>query len=123
MDGFISDILGKAKKNNFFRQVLVNGKHTQIVIMSIPPGGEIGEEVHPANDQILFLVSGEGKVLLNGKEGVFRSGDIVLVKAGTRHNFINTGDTDLKIITMYSPPHHPAGTIHKTKKEADEAGY
>lgn len=123
MQGVLSDIVGKAKANTYFRAVLENGKHTQVVIMSISAGGEIGEETHPDNDQVLFLVEGEGKVILNGGEADYKTGDIVLVNAGTKHNFINTGQNDLKIITTYSPPHHPAGTIHKTKAEADNAGY
>lgn len=117
------DIVNKAKANTFFRQVLDNGQHTQIVIMSIPPGGEIGEETHTDNDQVLFLLEGEGKVILNHEEQSYKSGDIVLVNAGTLHNFVNTGSVDLKIITTYSPPHHPAGTIHKTKEEAEKATY
>lgn len=123
MKGFIEDIKEKAKQNKYFRQVLETGEHTQVVIMNIPPGGEIGEEVHLDNDQILYLVKGEGKAVLDGDEKPFREHDLVLVNAGTKHNFINTGTEDMKIITTYSPPHHPVGTIHKTKAEADEAGY
>lgn len=123
MNGFVEDIKEKAKQNTYFRQVLESGQHTQVVIMSIPPGGKIGEEVHLDNDQVLYLVKGKGKVVLDGEEKSFRSGDLVLVKAGTMHDFVNTGSEDLKIITTYSPPHHPAGTIHKTKAEADQAGY
>lgn len=123
MQGYVQDVFSKAKANTYFRQVLETGKHTQVVIMSIPPGGEIGEEVHKDNDQVLLLIDGEGKVILNGEEATYKAGDIVLVNAGTRHNFVNTGSVDLKIVTTYSPPHHPAGTIHKTKEEADNAGY
>lgn len=123
MTGLIKDIVGKSKENTYFRQVLENGQHTQIVIMSIPVGGEIGMETHPDNDQVLYFVAGEGKAILNGEEAQIDEGDIVLVKAGTEHNFINTGSSDLKIITTYSPPHHPAGTIHKTKEEASQASY
>lgn len=123
MKGFVENILAQAKQNSYFRQVLETGKHTQVVIMSIPPGGEIGEEVHDGTDQVLYLIEGEGKVVLNGEEKAYKAGDIVLVHEGTRHNFINTGTIDLKIITTYSPPHHPAGTIHKTKEEAEKANY
>ncbi len=123
MQGFIKDIPKKAKQNTDFRQVLETGKHTQIVIMNIPPGTDIGEETHPDNDQVLFLVQGQGKVVLNGEEQTYNQGDIVLVNAGTKHNFINTGVEDLKIITTYSPPHHPAGTIHKTKADAQKSSY
>ena len=123
MKGLISDITTQAKSNTFFRQVLETGEHTQVVIMSIPPSGEIGEEVHKDNDQILFCVEGVGKVILEGEGAEFKQNDLVLVRAGTKHNFINTSSTDLKIITSYSPPHHPEGTIHKTKQEADQAKY
>lgn len=123
MQGLIKDIKEKAKENSYFRQVLETGSHTQVVIMSIPMGGEIGEEVHKDNDQVLYLVEGEGKAVLNGEETDYQEGDLVLVRAGTKHNFLNTGNKDLKIITTYSPPHHPQGTIHKTKEEAASANY
>lgn len=123
MTGVITDIIGKAKANTYFRQVLQSGKNTQIVIMSIPSGGEIGEETHTENDQVLLLIDGTGKVILNGEEFEYKAGDVVLVDAGVKHNFVNTGESDLKIITTYSPPHHPAGTIHKTKEEAEKAEY
>lgn len=121
MDGMIEDIKEKCKQNTFFRHVLETGKHTQVVLMSIAPGGEIGEEVHSDNDQVLYLVEGEGKAIVGGDEQPFQEGDLILITAGMRHNFINIGDEDLKIITTYSPPHHPQGTIHKTKQEADQA--
>ncbi len=121
--GVLSGITKQALDNTFFRQVLENGVHTQVVIMSIPPGTDIGMETHPDNDQVLYLVAGEGKVILDGVESPYLTGDLVLVPAGTEHNFVNTGTTDLKIITTYSPPHHPAGTVHKTKEEAGKAQY
>ena len=123
MKGLIKNINRATLENTYFRRVLETGKHTQIVIMSIPPGGEIGEEVHPDNDQALYLVAGGGKVILDGEEADYGAGDMVLVNAGTRHNFVNTGYEDMKIVTTYSPPHHPEGTVHKTKAEADKAGY
>ncbi|MBI2086191.1 cupin domain-containing protein [Candidatus Daviesbacteria bacterium] len=119
----IKDIEEKAKQNTFFRHVLENGEHSQVVLMSIAPQGEIGEETHPDNDQILYLVEGDGKAVINGEEQPFEEDDLILVKAGTKHNFINTGNEDLKIITIYAPAHHPAGTIYKTKTEADQATY
>jgi len=118
----IKNILQKAEDNGYFRQVLATGEKVQIVIMSIPPGGEIGSETHPDNDQTLLLVSGAGQVVLNGQTADYEAGDIVLVPAGTEHNFITKGDAPMKIVTTYSPPHHPDGTIHKTKAEADAAG-
>lgn len=123
MQGFIKDIKGKAKENTYFRQVLETGEHTQVVIMSIPSQGEIGMEVHEKEDQVLYFVEGKGKAILNNEESEIEEGDIVLVRSGTQHNFINTSEEDLKIITTYSPPHHPDKTIHKTKEEADNAGY
>lgn len=119
----ITNINQKAKDNTYFRQVLETSKHTQIVIMSIDSGGEIGEETHPDNDQVLYLVDGAGQVVLDGQATDFNIGDIVLVPAGTKHNFVAKGDAPMKIITTYSPPHHPDGTIHKTKAEADSADY
>lgn len=119
----IKNIKQQAKENTYFRHVLETGANTQVVIMSIPIGGEIGEEVHNDNDQVLYLVEGVGKVVLEGQEEIFEKNDLVLVRAGTKHNFINTGEADMKIITTYSPPHHPDGIIHKTKEEAENAHY
>ena len=119
MIGKVDNIAQQAKDNQYFRQVLETSEHTQVVIMSIPPQGEIGSEIHAENDQVLYLVEGEGKVVLDGNEAPFRKGDLVLVKAGTEHNFITIGNEPMKIITTYSPPHHPQGTIHKTKEEAE----
>lgn len=118
----IKNITQQAKDNDFFRRVLETGKNTQVVIMSIPPNGEIGEEVHPDNDQVLYLVDGAGQVVLEGQPADYSAGDLVLVPAGTKHNFVTKGEAPMKIITTYSPPHHPDGTIHKTKAEADAAG-
>ena len=124
MKGLIKNIKGRAKENTYFRQVLENGKHTQVVIMSIAPGEDIGMETHPDNDQVLYFVEGTGKAVLNGEEADIEKGDLVLVNAGTEHNFMNTSDNeDLKIITTYSPPHHPAGTVHESKADAEKANY
>jgi len=123
MKGLVKAIKQRALDNTYFRQVLETGANTQIVIMSIPPGGEIGEEVHDKEDQVLYFVAGSGEAILEGETQSIEEGDIVLVHKGTRHNFKNTGLEDLKIITTYSPPHHPEGTVHKTKEEADKAGY
>lgn len=123
MQWLIKNIAEKAKENADFRQVLLSGKNTQIVIMSIPQGEDIGMETHEDADQVLYFVEGKGKAVVGGEEADITEGDIVLVPAGTAHNFMNTGMEDLKIITTYSPPHHPQGTIHKTKEEAMKAGY
>ncbi|MBI4040086.1 cupin domain-containing protein [Candidatus Daviesbacteria bacterium] len=121
--GVIKNINQQVLDNTYFRHVLESAEHTQIVIMSIPAGSDIGMETHPDNDQVLYFIQGQGKASLNGEESDISAGDIVLVKAGTEHNFTNTGSEELKIITTYSPPHHPEGTVHQTKEEAAKATY
>ena len=118
---FNRDIVKLAKANTYFREVLANGPKTQVVVMSIPPGGEIGSEVHPDVDQVLVFVGGEGQAILNGEKSAVSVDRLVHVPAGTRHNFVNTGSTDLRLYTIYAPPEHAPGTIHKTKAEADAA--
>lgn len=123
MKNIIQNINQLSRDNEYFRQVLATGKHTQVVVMSIPVGGNIGMETHKDNDQVLYFIDGEGEVILDGVRSDFKAGDLVLVEAGTEHDFINKGEVPLKIVTMYSPAHHPDGTVHKTKEEADKAGY
>ncbi len=118
---FVEDIKKLAKENNNFRKVLHTGRHSQIVAMSIPVGGDIGMETHENVDQILYFVEGKGDAVLNGEKRAVVEHDIVFVPAGTEHNFVNTGDKALKLFTVYSPPQHPDGTIHQTKAEAEEA--
>jgi mannose-6-phosphate isomerase-like protein (cupin superfamily) len=118
---FNEDIVKRAKANSYFREVLATGPHSQIVVMSIPPGGEIGSEVHPHIDQVLVFVQGEGEAILDGQKSAVAVDRLVHVPAGTRHNFVNTGKTDLRLYTIYAPPEHAPGTIHKTKAEADAA--
>jgi mannose-6-phosphate isomerase-like protein (cupin superfamily) len=113
------DIVEAAKANSYFRSVLSTGTHAQVVVMSIPPGGEIGAEVHPNLDQVLVFVEGEGVAILDGEESRVGRDRLVHVPAGTRHNFINRGSGDLRLYTVYAPPQHAPGTIHKTKAEAD----
>jgi mannose-6-phosphate isomerase-like protein (cupin superfamily) len=103
-----------------FRRVLWTGKHTQLVIMTIPPGGEIGEEVHEV-DQILTFVSGVGIAKVGGEEKSVAQGDLVAVPAGTQHNFVNDGPNPLVLYTVYGPPEHADGTVHRTKEEAERA--
>ncbi|GID26760.1 cupin domain-containing protein [Paractinoplanes brasiliensis] len=113
-----------AEESPDFRRVLWTGKHTQLVIMTIPPDGEIGEEVHEV-DQILTFVSGTGKAIVSGQERKVTQGDLVVVPAGRKHNFLNTGPNPLVLYTVYGPPEHAEGAVHKTKEEADaleEAG-
>jgi mannose-6-phosphate isomerase-like protein (cupin superfamily) len=116
---FDEDILARAKANSFFREVISTGPHAQVVVMSIPPGGEIGEEVHHNVDQILIFVAGAGVAVLEGQRRPVSPGYLVHVPAGTRHNFVNEGPVDLKLFTVYAPPQHAPGTVHRTKAEAD----
>ena len=113
-------IATEAEKSPDFRRVLWTGKHSQLVIMTIPPGGEIGEEVHEV-DQILTFVSGTGKAIVSGSEKAVAQGDLVVVPAGKKHNFLNTGANPLILYTVYGPPEHADGAVHKTKEEADAA--
>ena len=110
-----------AEQSADFRRVLWTGEHTQLVIMTIPPGGEIGEEVHDENDQILSFVSGVGKAVIEGSTRQVKPGDIVVVPAGVKHNFLNAGPNPLVLYTVYGPPDHADGAVHSTKEEADEA--
>jgi mannose-6-phosphate isomerase-like protein (cupin superfamily) len=123
MTGFVGDIEKLTEKNKFFRQVLFTGKYAQLVVMSLKPGEEIGNEVHNAVDQFFRIEEGEAKFVFNGKEEhVVKSGDAVIVPAGTFHNVINNSSEEtLKLYTIYSPPNHPDGTVHKTKVEAEAA--
>ena len=115
------DILRAATSNEAFRREVLSGEHEQVVVMTIPPGGEIGEEVHPNTDQVLVFVEGRGEAELDGETSQIGPNDLVFVRAGTRHNFRNTGDDPLRLITIYAPPEHPPGTVHETKAEADVA--
>ena len=113
-----------AEQHSDFRRVLWTGKHSQLVIMTVPPGGEIGEEVHEV-DQILSFVSGVGEAVVSGDKRKVAQGDLVIVPAGRKHNFINTGPNPLVLYTVYAPAEHAEGAIHRTKEEADameEAG-
>ena len=115
---FNERIFTRVEQNDFFREVIATGPHAQIVVMCIPPGGDIGAETHAAVDQILIFVSGMGEATLDGEVGEVSPGKVVLVPAGTRHNFVNTGSEPLKLYTIYAPPQHAPGTIHKTKADA-----
>ena len=118
---FNTDIAEQAKRNRFFREVLATGSHAQVVVMNIPPGGEIGEETHSDVDQVLIFIAGEGVAILDGQRSRVGPERLVLVPAGTLHNFINTGTADLRLYTIYAPPQHAPGTVHRTKAEADAA--
>jgi mannose-6-phosphate isomerase-like protein (cupin superfamily) len=115
-----TNITKATKENKFFRQVLFTGAKSQLVVMSIKKNGEIGEEVHTNVEQIFFFQKGDAKIILDGVESVATKGDILIVTPGTKHNVINTGKGALKIWTVYCPPNHIDGRIHKTKKQADK---
>ena len=123
MTGFVGNIEDLTLKNNYFREVLFTGKHAQLVVMCLQAGEEIGNEVHQKVDQFFRIEQGTAKFIFNGKEEhIVHGSDAVIVPAGTWHNVINTSKRiRLKLYTVYSPPNHPAGTIHKTKAEAEEA--
>ncbi|MET7666717.1 cupin domain-containing protein [Micromonospora luteifusca] len=110
-----------AENSPDFRRVLWTGEHTQLVIMTIPADGEIGEEVHEDIDQILTFVSGVGEARVGGAKRKVVAGDLVVVPAGTKHNFVNTGPNPLVLYTVYGPPEHADKAVHRTKEEADAA--
>lgn len=115
------DIEALTRGNEDFRREIATAEHSQAVLMTIPPGEEIGEEVHEGIDQLLVFVDGVAEAILEGESSPVRAGQAVLVPAGTRHNFRNTGDSPLRLWTVYAPPEHPPGTVHRTKAEADAA--
>jgi mannose-6-phosphate isomerase-like protein (cupin superfamily) len=114
-------ITDAARDNAAFRRVLATGPHAQLVVMTIPAGDEIGEEVHDDVDQVLSLVEGSGEAFLDDVPRPIRDGDLVFVPAGTKHNVRNVGTGDLKLYTVYAPPEHADGAVHRTRAEADAA--
>ncbi len=118
MTGYVANIEKLSQDNTYFRQVLFTATHSQLVVMAIQPGEDIGMETHPEHDQFIRIESGNGKAMLNGEESVLTAGYAVVIPAGTEHNIINTGDSVMKLYTLYTPPEHKDGTIHKTKAEA-----
>jgi mannose-6-phosphate isomerase-like protein (cupin superfamily) len=116
---FNQDIQARATANEWFREVLTTGPHSQVVVMAIPVGGEIGEEVHDDVDQILVCVAGGAVAMLDGERSAVHPGHLVHVPAGTLHNLVNAGSSALKLYTVYAPPQHAEGTLHRTKAEAD----
>jgi len=117
---FSSNHLSAAvKRNRDFRRVLHTGERTQVVAMALPPGVDIGSETHSHVEQLLFVQSGHGKAVLDGKTEPLGPGDAIVVPAGTKHNVINTGRVPLKLFTVYSPPNHIDGRVHATRADAD----
>lgn len=118
--GYAVDIEKATKDNDYFRKVLYTAPNSQLVVMCLKPGEDIGMEVHEL-DQFIRIEKGEGKAILDGVEHSLEDDWAVVIPAGTNHNIINTGKKPLKLYTIYSPPEHPDGTMHKTKEESDSA--
>ena len=120
MKGFVANIEKETLENNYFRKVIHTSKFGQVVLMSLLPKEEIGMEVHEVTDQFFRIESGDGKVIIDGEEAFVSDGFAVVVSAGSMHNVINlSSDKPLKLYTIYMPPHHKDGVIHKTKAEAE----
>lgn len=119
MKGFIDNIEKLSKENQNFRKVLYTAKSSQLVLMSLKPGEDIGEEIHDL-DQFIRCEAGEGKAILDGVEHAISDGSVIIVPAGANHNIINTStDSDMKLYTVYSPANHRDGVLHSTKAEAE----
>jgi len=119
LKGYVIDIEKETERNTDFRRVLYTGKHSQLVLMSIKPGEEIGEETHDDVDQFFRFEEGEGKVIIDGVEHRVKDGNGVIVPAGAKHNVINTSKlVNFKLYTIYSPPEHQDGVVRHNKKEA-----
>ena len=120
--GFNANIEEETISNNDFRRVLYTGKHSQLVLMSLKSNEEIGMEVHKDNDQFFRIEKGSGKCIINSNEYLLTNGSAIVVPAGAEHNVINTSKAeDLKLYTIYSPPHHKDGIVYKTKEEAENS--
>jgi len=117
--GFYTNIEKDTLENKFFRKVIYTSEHMQLVLMSLRPKEDIGMEVHLENDQFFRVEKGKGKCIINGNEYEIEDGSVIVVPAGAEHNVINTSDTEeLKLYTIYAPPHHKDGVIRETKEEA-----
>jgi mannose-6-phosphate isomerase-like protein (cupin superfamily) len=119
MKGYIANIEKQTLENTNYRKVLYTGKNSQLVLMSIEPGDEIGEETHHL-DQFIRLEQGRGRVVLDGVEHDVEDAWAFIIPAGTKHNVLNTGDVPLKLYSIYSPPEHKDGTVHATKADEKE---
>lgn len=120
MKGFVDDIEKLTTGNQDFRRVLYTGHHTQLVLMALSPGEEIGEEVHEDTDQFFRVEQGEGEVVIDSRSFPIRDGSAIVVPAGARHNVRNTGGQSLRLYTLYSPPHHEDGTVRHTRADAEK---
>lgn len=121
MKGYNTNIEKDTLSNNNFRKVLYTSKHIQLVLMSLRPGEEIGEEVHTENDQFIRIEGGHGKCIIDGNEYEIKDGDAIVIPSCAKHNVLNIDNqTDLKMYTLYAPPHHKDGIVRATKKEAED---
>lgn len=119
MKGYLANIEEETLQNENFRAVLFTGEHSQLVVMALGPGEEIGQETHHNIDQFIRIEAGNGKAILDGEEHHLEDDFALIIPAGVEHNIINTSQSEpLKLYSVYSPPEHPHGTIHHTKKEA-----
>jgi mannose-6-phosphate isomerase-like protein (cupin superfamily) len=118
MQGFVKDIEKLTEENDDFRRVLYTGKNLQLVLMALRPGEDIGAEVHATHDQFFRIEAGAGEVVIDGTTTKIKADDAIIVPAGARHNVINTGDTPLKLYTIYAPPEHRDGVVRATKADA-----
>ena len=121
MSGFSTDIEKRTLENENFREVLFTAPHSQLVVMTLKPGEEIGTEKHDNGDQFIRVEAGSGEAIIDGKTHALSDGVAVVIPAGSVHNVVNTGSEALRLYTIYSPAEHPDGTVHRTKAEADEA--
>ena len=121
MKGYVTNIERDTTRNTDFRRVLFTGPNTQLVLMTLKAGEEIGTETHDGHDQFFRVEEGSGVVQMDGAEHTIGNGSAVVVPAGVKHNVINRGDTPMRLYTLYSPPEHPDGTVHHTRTEAEAA--
>ena len=121
MKGFVDNIETRTSQNSDFRRVLYTAKHMQLVLMSLKPGEDIGEEVHQDADQFFRVEEGQGEVWIDGSKTNIKREFAIIFPAGARHNVINTGNTPLRIYTIYAAPHHRDGTVHATKADAERS--
>ena len=119
MKGFVDDIEELTESNKDFRRVLYTGKHLQLVLMSLKPGEEIGEEVHDTHDQFFRIEKGKGEVWIDGTKTKVKADFAIIVPAGARHNVINTGDEPMRLYTVYAPVHHAPGRVQPTVEDAE----
>jgi mannose-6-phosphate isomerase-like protein (cupin superfamily) len=121
MSGYAVDIEAKTLENENFREVLFTARHSQLVVMTLKPGEEIGLEHHDGHDQFIRVEAGQGEAIIDGERHALHDGSAVVIPSGAEHNVVNTSKSEpLRLYTIYSPPEHPHGTVHRSKQEADE---